>query len=131
MTRAWPSHGSRGQWFAIAMLLALASALIPALVHSGLPATTPLGSAFDPSTNVVALHSRKQAPLATLTATLKDGNASGCDTGMAAMPARSPCEVPARTAASGPAGMESRTTAQPREARWRARSAREPPLRMI
>lgn len=44
-----------GRIFLLALLLALTAVLIPALIHSGLPATRAIGSAFDPSTTVVAI----------------------------------------------------------------------------
>lgn len=44
--------------FIAALLLALAAVLIPALIHSGLPASRAIGSAFDPSTSVVAVRAR-------------------------------------------------------------------------
>lgn len=44
--------------FVAAMLLALASALVPAMLPSGLTATRQVGSAFDPATNAVALRGR-------------------------------------------------------------------------
>ena len=50
----------QGRWFVIALLLALASALVPALCSQGLPATRTVGSAFDPTTSTVALRSRAQ-----------------------------------------------------------------------
>jgi|GEM_PF-1841358 len=51
----------RGRWFLVALLLALASALVPALCASGPPASRTTGSAFDPGTSVVALRARAQA----------------------------------------------------------------------
>jgi len=46
--------------FLAAMLLALASALVPALFASGVVSTRIAGSAFDPTTSVVALRGRAQ-----------------------------------------------------------------------
>jgi hypothetical protein len=51
----------QGRLFIVALLLGLAAALIPALCFSGPPATRATGSAFDPSTSIVALHGRDQA----------------------------------------------------------------------
>lgn len=48
----------RGTAFIAALLLALAAVLVPAFIHSGLPATRAIGSAFDPSTSVVAMRAR-------------------------------------------------------------------------
>ena len=50
-----------GRWFLVALLLALASALVPALCASGPPASRLTGSAFDPTTSAVALRGRAQA----------------------------------------------------------------------
>lgn len=56
--------GARGalsqRWFLTALLFALFSALVPAVLHSGFPASRLTGSAFDPTTSVVALRSRAQ-----------------------------------------------------------------------
>jgi hypothetical protein len=60
----------QGRLFIVALLLGLAAALIPALCFSGPPATRATGSAFDPSTNIVALHGRDQA--LTLPDTVRD-----------------------------------------------------------
>lgn len=51
----------QGRWFIVALLLALASALVPAVFTSGLPLTRITGSAFDPATSTVALRGRTQA----------------------------------------------------------------------
>lgn len=57
----WQAPGASGaRWFVAAMLLAIASALLPALFHSGLPATRLVGSAFDPSSVSVSLRGRDQ-----------------------------------------------------------------------
>ena len=62
MTIRGNSAGSgRGPWFLVALLLALASALVPALSPTG--AVTParmLGSAFDPTNDVKTLRGREQ-----------------------------------------------------------------------
>jgi hypothetical protein len=50
----------QGRWFIVALLLALASALVPAVLTSGLPSTRATGSAFDPATSIVALRGRMQ-----------------------------------------------------------------------
>jgi len=50
----------RQRWFLAALLFALFSALVPAVLHSGFPASRLTGSAFDPTTSVVALRSRAQ-----------------------------------------------------------------------
>lgn len=52
------AFGPGGRWFIAALLFALASALVPALCHSGFPASRLTGSAFDPTTSTVALRSR-------------------------------------------------------------------------
>lgn len=52
---------AQGRWFAVALLLALASALVPALCVSGIPSSRITGSAFDPATNAVALRGRAQS----------------------------------------------------------------------
>lgn len=51
----------QGRWFLVALLLALASAVVPALCASGPPASRATGSAFDPTTSAVALRGRAQA----------------------------------------------------------------------
>jgi hypothetical protein len=50
----------QGRWFIIALLLALASALVPALCSHGLPSSRSVGSAFDPTTSAVTLRGREQ-----------------------------------------------------------------------
>jgi len=52
------AHWWQGRMFVAAMLLALASALVPAMLPSGLTATRQVGSAFDPATSAVALRGR-------------------------------------------------------------------------
>lgn len=44
--------------FILSLWMSLATAVICAIVPSGLPATRSIGSAFDPSTTIVALRSR-------------------------------------------------------------------------
>jgi|GEM_PF-5355250 len=44
--------------FALSLWISLATAVICAVVPAGLPATRTIGSAFDPSTTIVALRSR-------------------------------------------------------------------------
>lgn len=64
MSDAHSMIGSRwrqGRLFVLALLLALASALVPALCSSGPPASRATGSAFDPTTSVVTLRGRMQA----------------------------------------------------------------------
>lgn len=51
---------TQGRLFIVALLLALASALVPAVLTSGLPSSRATGSAFDPATSVVALRGRTQ-----------------------------------------------------------------------
>lgn len=48
--------------FILSLWMSLATALVCAIVPAGLPATRSVGSAFDPSTTIVALRSR--APVA-------------------------------------------------------------------
>lgn len=58
MNEAARARWWQGRMFVAAMLLALASALVPAMLPSGLTATRQVGSAFDPATNAVALRGR-------------------------------------------------------------------------
>lgn len=58
MDDAARAHWWQGRMFVAAMLLALASALVPAMLPSGLSATRRAGSAFDPATSAVALRAR-------------------------------------------------------------------------
>lgn len=51
----------RSPWFFAALLLAMASALLPALMPSGGAGRT-IGSAFDPTSNVLTLRVRDQTP---------------------------------------------------------------------
>ena len=51
----------KARWFVIALLLALASALVPALCSHGLASSRPVGSAFDPTTSLVALRTQAKA----------------------------------------------------------------------
>jgi hypothetical protein len=55
------SRWRQGRLFVLALLLALVSALVPALCASGPPASRATGSAFDPTTSAVALRSRAQS----------------------------------------------------------------------
>jgi hypothetical protein len=66
---------TQGRWFIVALLLALASALVPAVLTSGLPSSRATGSAFDPATSVVALRGRTQT-LVRAEAILQDPGAS-------------------------------------------------------
>ena len=72
--RAQPARLGRGPWFLVALLLALASALVPALAPVGgsAPARM-LGSAFDPSNDVKTLRVREQQVMVAASA-VEDGS---------------------------------------------------------
>lgn len=91
----WQAPGASGaRWFVAAMLLAIASALLPALFHSGLPATRLVGSAFDPSSVSVSLRGRDQTPV-------RISDAAGeADVGTAERPSEFLASVPATVPAT-------------------------------
>lgn len=80
---AKPVLARRGIWFLVALLFALASALVPALVPSGGNPPRHLGSAFDPSNNVLALRARAHQNVVAVVpsnerdASLADGASAG------------------------------------------------------
>jgi len=57
-----PAQLARSPWFLAALLLALASAVVPALLPAGGGAGRVAGSAFDPTSNVLSLRVRDQTP---------------------------------------------------------------------
>ncbi len=78
-----------GRWFLVALLMALASALVPAVCASGLPATRMIGSAFDPTTSAVALRGRSQEALrAHIFAQDRDDGQTGSTDALAPLPPR-------------------------------------------
>lgn len=80
---------NEGRWFLAALLMALASALVPAVCSSGLPATRTLGSAFDPTTSAVALRGRTQEALrAHIVAQDRDDERAGPTDALIPMPPR-------------------------------------------
>lgn len=93
MTGAPHDAWRRERWFVAAMLLALASALVPALLASGPPATPLAGSAFDPAASAVALHSREQTLAADA---VKDGTDAAAVA--PAIPSVGPHDAPPATA---------------------------------
>ena len=61
--------------FLLSLWLSLATAVVSAVAPSGLPSTRSVGSAFDPSTTIVALRSRP--PVEAKTAILRIGEGDG------------------------------------------------------
>lgn len=66
-------------WFLLSLWLSLATAILCAVLPAGLPLTRTIGSAFDPSTTIVALRARPPAP--TKAVLLRIGDADGADIG--------------------------------------------------
>jgi hypothetical protein len=78
--------------FLAALLLALASALVPALFPSGIASTRIAGSAFDPTTSAVTLRGRAQAIVHEAT---DENQGKAPDTDVAPpLPAKAPQETP-------------------------------------
>lgn len=69
---------TRRLFFLPSLWAALLTAIVCAVVPAGLPATRSVGSAFDPSTTVVALRSRPPV-VAKAEALLPDGDGFGAD----------------------------------------------------
>ena len=86
MTIFWQAGMRTRRWFIAALLCALASALVPALMHSGPPASRMNGSAFDPTTTAVALRGRAQ----NVVRIAAPGNIDDKDAGAQAQPAALP-----------------------------------------
>lgn len=90
--------------FALSLWISLATAIVCAVVPAGLPLTRTTGSAFDPSTTIVALRSR---PPATIKATVPrsgEGDDVLGGAGPAALPAPAPIAAgPGVAAAPDPA----------------------------
>lgn len=80
--------------FMLSLWMSLATAIVCAVMPAGLPLTRTIGSAFDPSTTIVALRARPPALLDDIVArdgAGDDGGAGG--TGCAAIPALWPSLV--------------------------------------
>lgn len=77
--RAW-ARGFTGQLlFVLSLWMSLATAIVCAVVPAGLPATRAVGSAFDPSTTIVAL--RSTAPVAGKAAMARPDGGDGAGVG--------------------------------------------------
>lgn len=125
MNDAAKAHWWQGRMFVAAMLLALASALVPAMLPSGLTATRQVGSAFDPATSTVALRGRSHT-LVRADQSADEGQA-GVKTppplaGHAALPAAAP--IPAALTTRTYPASETVLTPTARDLQRRATSAR-------
>ena len=97
------ASGLRGRLsFILSVWMALATALICAVVPAGLPATRTIGSAFDPSTTIVAL--RTKPPVTARAAILRSGDRDGSGIGLGGW------DRPMALAAEAPAVVLGRTT---------------------
>jgi hypothetical protein len=124
---AHPGFGSR-LLFALSLWVSLATAIVCAVVPAGLPATRTVGSAFDPSTTIVALRSKPPvAKVAILRITGRDGLGGG-DGGVALPAAAAPLPAPPAAERSVPAFPALATVVLPR-AIDATLYARPPPVR--
>ncbi len=78
--------------FLLSLWASLATAIVCAVVPAGLPMTRSTGSAFDPSTTIVALRSRPPAPTKVTLLRIGEGDAAIGD-GPAALAAAIPAAV--------------------------------------
>lgn len=90
----------RDRWFLAALLLALASAVIPALFAWGMADQRSVGSAFDPTNEVVALHSRQHSAVQPAQIVDDQPRADAAPDPVLAMSSATPAPVPAVHAAS-------------------------------
>jgi len=121
MTSTGEPRATLKGWFITALLVALASALVPALCHSGFPASRLTGSAFDPTTSAVALRGREQRIVRPVVVHRDDtGSPAAAPTPLSAKPPR---EIPAPAVthpAPTPVILASRRDA------WRQRTSAQP-----
>ena len=87
--RAGVSGLGNRRLFVLALWISLATAIVCAVVPAGLPATRTTGSAFDPSTTIVALRSKPPVTVKTSILRSDDGGSGmgGADGGEVLIPA--------------------------------------------
>ena len=79
--------------FLLSLWASLATAIVCAIVPAGLPLTRTTGSAFDPSTTIVALRSRPPAPIRATLPRIGEGDGAGLGDGPAAVQVSTPVAV--------------------------------------
>lgn len=87
--------------FAVALWMSLVTAIVCAVVPAGLPSTRSIGSAFDPSTTIVALRSRPPVAVRQAPVRADDGDGAGSGLGGQADQTALLSGVPAMLIAAG------------------------------